>query len=223
MWKLGALHGGHARTRFLEGFCWSFSDEVFLHWLRGQKRVLRNFSSLVPVECFRHHTLSAEIIAYRVAQKPNRKPSARFPRDRAAPTVSYLWPTRLELSWKVSENRKFLGRDISVTCPGSCRVREIQITSCPSKKELLTHPISVICTGVVPARGIISEAPFFWFTDFLICEAGAKKDPIFLIFQNCLRWGRSNLVDPAESPKIRLLNRDFGNILSIFLTKNSKT
>ena len=56
----------------------------------------------------------------------------------AAPTVSYLWPTRTELSRKVSENRKFLGRNISVICPGSCRVTEIQITSCPSKKELFT-------------------------------------------------------------------------------------
>ena len=41
--------------------------------------------------------------------------------------------------------------------------------------------------------------------------------------QNCLQWGRSNLVDPSESPKIRLLNRDFGNILSIIPRKNSKT
>ena len=41
-------------------------------------------------------------------------------------------------------------------------------------------------------------------------------------FQNCLQWGRSNLVDPAEWPKICLLNRDFGNILSIFPGKNSK-
>ena len=40
----------------------------------------------------------------------------------AAPTVSYLWPTRTELSRKVSENRKFLGRNISVICPGSCCV-----------------------------------------------------------------------------------------------------
>ena len=44
------------------------------------------------------------------------------------------------------------------------------------------------------------------------------------VSQNCLQWGRSNLGDPAESPKIRLLNRDFGNILSIFSQeKNSKT
>ena len=40
--------------------------------------------------------------------------------------------------------------------------------------------------------------------------------------QNCLQWGPSNLVDPAESPKIRLLNRDFGNILSIFPGKTAK-
>ena len=96
----------------------------------------------------------------------------------AAPTVSYLWPTRPELSRKVSEDRKFLGQNISVICPGSCRVTEIQITSCPSKKEFLTlsiESISVIWNGVVPARKIISEAPFliFWFSDFLISEAGA--------------------------------------------------
>ena len=42
-------------------------------------------------------------------------------------------------------------------------------------------------------------------------------------FRNCLQWGRSNLVDPAGSPKIHLLNQDFGNILSIFPRKNSKT
>ena len=56
----------------------------------------------------------------------------------AAPTVSYLWPTRTELSRKVSENQKFLGRDISVICPRSCRVMEIQITSYPSQKEFCT-------------------------------------------------------------------------------------
>ena len=41
--------------------------------------------------------------------------------------------------------------------------------------------------------------------------------------QNCLQWGRSNLVGPTESPKLRLLNWDFGNILSIFPRKNGKT
>ena len=35
--------------------------------------------------------------------------------------------------------------------------------------------------------------------------------------------GRSNLGDPAEWPKIRLLNRDFGFILSVCPRKNSKT
>ena len=42
---------------------------------------------------------------------------------------------------------------------------------------------------------------------------------------NCLQWGggRSNLADPAEWPKIRLLNRDFGNIFSIFPKESSKT
>ena len=43
------------------------------------------------------------------------------------------------------------------------------------------------------------------------------------IFQNRLQWGQSNLVDPAEWPKIGLLNRDFGSMLSVFLWKNSKT
>ena len=45
---------------------------------------------------------------------------------------------------------------------------------------------------------------------------------ILNLVQNCLQWGRSNLVDLAGSPKIRLLNRDCGNILSIFPRKNSK-
>ena len=40
--------------------------------------------------------------------------------------------------------------------------------------------------------------------------------------RNSLQQGRSNLVDPAEWPKISLLNRGFGSILSIFLKKNSK-
>ena len=71
------------------------------------------------------------------------------------------------------------GRDIFVICPGSCRVTEIQITSCPSKKEFFTHPISVICTGVVPARKSFLRLHFliFRFSDFLFSEAGAKKRP----------------------------------------------
>ena len=43
------------------------------------------------------------------------------------------------------------------------------------------------------------------------------------LFQKCLQWGRSNVVDLAESLKSRLLNQDFGNILSTFPRKNSKT
>ena len=80
------------------------------------------------------------------------KSGRRAPKYWAAATVSYLWPTKTELSRKVSENQKFLGRSISVICPGSCRVTEIQITSCPSKEGFSTLPISVICTGVVPAQ-----------------------------------------------------------------------
>ena len=37
-----------------------------------------------------------------------------------------------------------------------------------------------------------------------------------------LQWGRSNLVDPAEGPIVSFLNRDFGNILSIFPGKAAK-
>ena len=37
--------------------------------------------------------------------------------------------------------------------------------------------------------------------------------------QNRLQWGRSNLVDPAEWPKIGSLNRRVGGILSIFPRK----
>ena len=51
--------------------------------------------------------------------------------------------------------------------------------------------------------------------------SGPHSKPFFC--QNCLQWGRSNLVDPAEWPKICLLNRDFGSILSVFPRKNSKT
>ena len=36
--------------------------------------------------------------------------------------------------------------------------------------------------------------------------------------QNHLQWGRSNLGDTAEWPKIGLLNRDLGSILKIILT-----
>ena len=48
------------------------------------------------------------------------------------------------------------------------------------------------------------------------CQNLGSKD------QNCLQWGRSNLVDRSGWPKIRLLNRDSGNILSIFQGKTAK-
>ena len=55
-----------------------------------------------------------------------------------------------EPSQKVSENRKFMGRGISVICAGMCHVTKIQITSCPSKKEFLTLSMSVIYARDVP-------------------------------------------------------------------------
>ena len=71
---------------------------------------------------------------------------------RTAPTVSYLWPTRTELSRKVSENRKFPGRNISVISPGSCRVTEIKITSCPSKTEFFTSHFCDLYWGCAASR-----------------------------------------------------------------------
>ena len=46
-------------------------------------------------------------------------------------------------------------------------------------------------------------------------QGGQQRSGLFAM-------GRSNLVDPAESPKIRLLNRDFGNSLSIFPRKKQQ-
>ena len=66
--------------------------------------------------------------------------------------ISYLWPTRTELSRNVSENRKFLGRNISVICPGSCCVTEIQITSCSSKKEFCSSPFCDLYRGCAASR-----------------------------------------------------------------------
>ena len=40
----------------------------------------------------------------------------------------------------------------------------------------------------------------------------------FLVFQHCLQWGRSNLADPAASPKIRLLNLDLFTKFSLVRT-----
>ena len=44
-----------------------------------------------------------------------------------------------------------------------------------------------------------------------------------ILGQNRLQQGRSNLVDPVGCPKIGLLNRDFGSILSAFPRKKCKT
>ena len=57
-------------------------------------------------------------------------------------------------------------------------------------------------------------------------DKGAFKKQTITVeleIQNHLQWGRSNLVDPAEWPKIGLLNRDFGSILSVFLGKTANT
>ena len=62
---------------------------------------------------------------------------------------------------------------------------------------------------------LVFSAPIYG----LLAAVDCAQDAI----QNRLQWGRSNLVDPAGSPKIRLLNRDLGNFLSIFPRKNSKT
>ena len=56
-----------------------------------------------------------------------------------------------------------------------------------------------------------------------VCKQQLTFKMFFSVLQNRLQWGRSNLVDPAEWPKIGLLNRDSGSILSVFPRKNSKT
>ena len=71
-----------------------------------------------------------------------------------APTVSYLWPTKTELSRKVSENqRNSRAENIFVICPGSCHVTEIQ-------KELFTSHFCDLYRSCAASREIISEAPF---------------------------------------------------------------
>ena len=50
-----------------------------------------------------------------------------------------------------------------------------------------------------------------------------SQEKLFNYVQNCLQWGRPILVDPTEWPRIRLLNQDFGNMLSIFPRRNRKT
>ena len=53
------------------------------------------------------------------------------------------------------------------------------------------------------------------------CEGGSSfRKPIF--DRNCLQRGLCNLVDPSEWPQIGSLNRDFGRIVLISPTNNSK-
>ena len=85
----------------------------------------------------------------------------------AAPAVSYLWPTKTELSQKVSEGRKFLGRNISVICPSVAASRKFRSPHVLQRKSFLL-PISVICTGVVPHHGNNFWSSISWFSDFLI-------------------------------------------------------
>ena len=92
-----------------------------------------------------------------------------------------LWPTPIELSRKVSENRTFLGRNISLICAESCRVTEIQITSCPSKKGVF-HT-SHFCDLYRSCAASRKSFPRFFFLifrfllNFWISEAGAKRRP----------------------------------------------
>ena len=53
---------------------------------------------------------------------------------------------------KFRKIQKFPGRNISVICPGSCRVKEIQITSCPSKKEFFTSHFCDLYRGCAAPR-----------------------------------------------------------------------
>ena len=71
------------------------------------------------------------------------------------------------------------GPNISVICPGICRVTEIQITSWPSKKEFFTSHFCDLYRSCVASRKSFLRLHFliFWFSDFLISEAGAKKRP----------------------------------------------
>ena len=87
-----------------------------------------------------------------------------------------------------------------------------------------SSPLYLACTPCVPlvylrpvivdidaAQNHIFIVPFE--PHSLYEEGEASSEP--------LQWGRSSLVDPAECPKIHLLNRDFGNILWIFPGKTA--
>ena len=57
---------------------------------------------------------------------------------------------------------KFLGRNISVICPGSCGVTEIQITSWPSKKELFTSHFCDLYRSCAVSRKSFLRLHFFF-------------------------------------------------------------
>ena len=83
------------------------------------------------------------------------------------------------------------------------------------------------------AQGLSKSVKKFWivltvsdvfFVTFSRCldSAAPLRGVLMFCYRDPTSWGRSNLVDPAEWPKTRLLNRDFGNMLSTFPRKNSK-
>ena len=90
-----------------------------------------------------------------------------------------------------------------------------------SLKALLLPPLFYQSTKRGNARGT-SEVRRGTSSIHFHCPVPGRPVIFGMENQNCLQWGRSNLLNPSESPKIRLLNRDFGNILSIFPSKNSK-
>ena len=57
-------------------------------------------------------------------------------------------------------------------------------------------------------KGMLAVAPRFFKNKDL--RKSALRSPSPKIFGNCLREGRSNVVDSAEWPKIGLLNRGLG-------------
>ena len=57
---------------------------------------------------------------------------------------------------------------------------------------------------------------------FTAVTALGPQHPKVVVSQNCLQWGRSNLVDRAGWPKIRLLNRDLGIFCRFFPGKTAK-
>ena len=76
--------------------------------------------------------------------------------------------------------------------------------------------------GCESATFIFMGAGIFWYVcqrSLDVHKSGLDKKTS----QNCLQWGRSNLVDPAEWPKIRLLNRDLGKKFVKLSQENSKT